>query len=194
MPKTKSTSKKKPNSAASFWTKLNPNTGKKKLLLFVLAFVLVGGGVMAYRSFATAGFGVYTPDKLTTNSKAVRLTEQSGSKSGGQVITLRNGGKTSIASNWEPTVWAPFVRACANIRSSNNNEIYSTVGVSIGGNEFAPGSYTRPVGIKYTKVCGDFVSHTNPNARVGGYVRNSDSLAKTIVGSISIEYMFGGGK
>lgn len=49
----------KKSKLGSFFSKLNPNSPKKKLLLFVVVFGLIAGGFYAYRSFAATGGGTY---------------------------------------------------------------------------------------------------------------------------------------
>ncbi|MDQ3158676.1 MAG: hypothetical protein M3P98_00875 [bacterium] len=48
---------KKQSKTKKILSKLDPNTGKKRLVAFIIVFALIGGGFYAYRSFAsTSGY------------------------------------------------------------------------------------------------------------------------------------------
>ncbi len=51
---------RKQSKLGSLFSKLNPNSPKKKLMLFVLVFAVLGGGYYAYSSFAATGTHIVT--------------------------------------------------------------------------------------------------------------------------------------
>lgn len=191
MPKTT----KKQSKLAAVLTKLKPNTGKKKLLLFVVIFALVGGGYMAYRSFAATGAGVYTADQLEASANTFRLdgSNSNGEKRGMPVVVMKPGSNVKLAGNWQPVIWAPFVRACANVVMHDGYRSNVHVQLTIGGSTVSEAAYIISSSTTYKKICTNYASHTNANARVGVWVINPSQAAGAIrVGSVSIEYTNGG--
>lgn len=185
----KTVAKKNAKTSKSFWQRLVPRTPRAKLLTFLIVFAVMGGSVMAYRSFAATGAGVYYYDKLTVTN-GYRIDETSGLKKGMSVAVLNLGSSVKIASQWEPVIWAPYVRACANLRAGSSPVNSATVALTYDGYTYTATNLVAS-STTYTKWCTAFVSHSNPNSRVGGYVRNN-STAALYVGSIALEYDSGG--
>src|SRR5690606_24153414 len=77
----KNTSVKNSGKLRNLLSKLNPNSPKKKLLLFIIVFGLLGGGYYAYRSFADTNMIIVnasqmsggTPIYATVNNKRVMV-------------------------------------------------------------------------------------------------------------------------
>ncbi len=183
---TKSTQKN-----SSFFSKLVPRTRKSQFVVFLVVFALIGGGVMAYRSFAAGGFGIYTASQLErtdnySGSKFRLVTETYSGKAKATVLELDDG-SVQLKKSLQPTVWAPYVRFCVNASvPSGNNLVPFHLYTSIGNNT---GSSSKQ-GIRgktYQKFCAPWARHTQPEKRIGGYIVNY-SGSKLRIASVSIEY------
>lgn len=88
------TTKKKKNNSS----KLNFNSPKARGLLLLIAFALVGGGVMVYRSFAstTTQSFVYDVSQGTLKSSAGSAIVTDDAKNSLQVVSVAPGGKAIV--------------------------------------------------------------------------------------------------
>lgn len=191
MPKTTAKSTPAKSGGRTFLQKLNPNSPKKKFLLFIVVFIVIGGGVMAYRSFASTGVGTYwTHQTRQASGSPWVASAKGGVKKDTPVWYMNKEDGVRILDEWRPIIWAPQVRVCApifnreranpvavDIYPTFNNALKTRTRVSVPGDG------------AYHQVCSDFVSHTDPNARIGGVVVNKGSGAsdQLQLGNISIE-------
>ena len=189
--------KKAPNkSKSSFWSKLVPRTPKSQLLVFLLAFAVIGGGYMAYRSFAATGSGVYLAHQMTGENGAWTTKETRGAKKDFTVWYLppnRNAKpQTYIAPAYWPVVWAPYVRGCANVRTNGPSVGGQSVSINVsdGITNFSNSFNLRNSSDTYVKYCTGSMRHTDPNARVYVSVTcDCGNSGNTVyVSNLSIEY------
>lgn len=137
---------KKNSKLSGFLSKLNPNSPKKKLLLFVLVFGVIAGGFYAYRSYAWVG----GRGSSITHKASVRNLSRYG------------GFDTSYAfgSAWRGTKW--FGRT---------SPVYSNYLQAGGG--WSSVTVQIPGYVPNSKVCfWGFAGHASITATVGSDTRN----------------------
>lgn len=196
MPKTK-TRKKVPAKKAGLskiLKLLNPNSPKKKFLVFIAAFIVIGGGVMAYKSFAAdVVVGVYWPQQLTTRGGSASLEYSTeGQKKETLIWVLRaKGDSVRIQDQWQPVIWAKKVRTCANVYNPTRGVQGTVLVKTFWNNNNGPYAnyyrYIQPDGA-YHKVCTDYENNV-ANARIGAMVENVHGDSRIHVGSMSVEYL-----
>ncbi len=180
----------------SRWQKLVPRTPRAKFLTFLVVFAVLGGSVMAYRSFAATGAGVYTASQMTGENGAWTMQETRGVKKGYTVWYLppnRNANPvTYIAPSYWPTIWAPYIRGCANVRTYGPAGSQSvTLTITDGQQRFTSGANLTNSADTYKKVCTNgSIKHTDPNAKVHVAASCTCGLGgnTVYVSSLSIEY------
>jgi len=132
------TNTKNKKNSSSKWQKIlkvvNPDSAKGRLIVFLVAFALVGGGIMAFRSFAdpsivniNAGW-----QKISvTHQPAQIVKETSGSKSNAVLWSVGPGGNITANTVLPQLVpGAPF-NICASIKATASG----TVGFGFGNDQ-----------------------------------------------------------
>lgn len=190
--------KTKAQNKSSFFSKLVPRTRKSQLIVFLLTFALIGGGIMAYRSFAASGSGAYTGNQLGNMSSggSYQTTETVGSKRGYPVWEIQNiNGVVGIAPAYQPYIWVPNARvqACATVSNRSNRD--AVVIVTIRNARVASWSKShqftlgRGPNTGYERLCSGQMNHTSGNDKLTGHVSvKSGSGLPVRVGGITIEY------
>jgi hypothetical protein len=184
MPKTKTTQKtaKQP---AFLQRTISANSSKGRLIIFLLAFAVIGGGVMLYNSFAASTSQTAFYDKIyATVQPASVASETTGSKKGNKVWDLGTNG-TVMANVILPPLsdGAPF-QICANLKVSQAG----SVGF-IFGSAYKGGAQTVYVtaSTDYKKYCINLTStSTYPVAYSPGIVNSTNGDVR--VGYIQLNY------
>ncbi len=109
--KAKAISKRKSN---PFFRNINLRSKKTQLLLVLLTFALVGGGIMTYRSFAATSDYVYKPSVF--DAKDIKFKETQGNKSGSEYMYFSTGNKAAISAK-KKVDQSGFYRLCLISRS-----------------------------------------------------------------------------
>lgn len=181
---------KKQSKLSAVLTKLKPNTGKKKLLLFVVIFALIGGGYMTYKSFAATGFGIYGVDQMESIGPGGGKLSRGGQPTKGNTYVWYMDDKEAvrIKRTLEPIIWARNVRVCANVAAYQSG---TQPRITIGVTEHQGALYAETVhtisSTTYRKVCSGYFEHKFAQYRMGGavYLRNNSGVT---IGSMSLEY------
>lgn len=121
MPAKKSTTKSS-GKFGNILRKLNPNSPKKKLLLFVLIFGVIAGGFYAYRSFASTG----------SSSRRIRDTSPQPSVVGRNYTNYNGNSKFPTWTLWNEggsyrSLSQSGVRACVWGRVINDSHGYALI-------------------------------------------------------------------
>jgi hypothetical protein len=115
--------KAKKSKSSNFFAKLHFHDPKSRLIIFLIVFAVVGGGIMAYRSFAASQSGtkLYASVNLAPAraGDASMIKESSGSKSNTDVWEMTGGSANKFLIT-KPSFVLPStakqVRSCANVR------------------------------------------------------------------------------
>ncbi len=186
----KSTKTKVPaGTKSNFLSKLIPRSSKAKLLVFLIVFALIGGGIMAYRSFAATGAGVYGADQIISSFASNSLiTENNGIKKGTRVWRLNDKG-SAIEIGPKPVIWAPYIKVCANVYTSESNARLELI-VTNGAHKNNSTQSVNSSGY-YQKLCSPELHHLSQfaNQPIKGVARNMSPHGADIkVASMSLEY------
>ncbi len=125
---------KKQSKLGAFFSRLNPNSPKKKLLLFVLVFAVLGGGYYAYSSFAASitvrynatvfsGRPVYGDSGLNSNTTLVNTTI-----SGKGTVKVLRVGSSSSGGSISRKVTAPrgWVKVCVYAKRPSSSHAHAS--------------------------------------------------------------------
>lgn len=161
MPATKSTFKNK-----SFGSSISLSSNKGRLIVFLLAFAVIGGGFMLYRSFASENVITNYQDKISGINDATRITEKSG-KSG---LTVWQIYKTqgTVASKFTITPWVTLntYMLCATVRNAGTQYAYFKIQDNIStpnGTRKFYGQFGTPPSTGYNEFCTPAVSYPASN-------------------------------
>lgn len=190
--------KSKAKTNVSFFSKLIPRTRKAQLIVFLVVFALIGGGIMAYRSFAASGSGVYVGNQLANVSGggSYQVTETVGAKRGYSVWEIQYvNGTVGILPAYQPYIWVPNARvqACATISNRSNRDALVIVSVNNArvSSWGKSTKFTIPRGpnTAYERLCSGYMSHTSGNDKLTGSVSVRSGTGLPVrVGGITIEY------
>lgn len=178
-------SKAKSGKLGSFFSKLNPNSPKKKLLLFVVVFGLIAGGFYTYRSFAQKAGGAESVTRIRDLSP-----------SGGSYTNYNGSSKlpTWTLANQQGNFNAPIMKKGTNwciwgrVLGDSHGEVYfSLINQATGKTD-----YTRV--LKFS-LRGD--KSRDQIIKCGGYSGGTASFGAKVKGIIeftNLQYNLSGGK
>ena len=125
MPASKNKSKKTKKPSGLF-RRLNPNTPAKRALIFILVFGVIGGGYLAYKSFASTTWTMY-PKNMTTFAFAEKSRDDHSNKQPIDIVklhpasdpTLAQGGRVTMPLYLNPAEFSRprLARICATVRT-----------------------------------------------------------------------------
>lgn len=168
------------------------SSSKGKLILFLLIFALIGGGLMAYRSFAASGnIATFGGQDLKPSSKgdATLVNETKGSKKNVPVWEMKGGTANKWLGMKKPVTQpasAKQARSCAKVKLvSGTGDFALTHPNGQGHTEWFKIQATTD----YQEICTKFLALNTPRqdryADVGWGFGNKDTLR---VGYISIHW------
>lgn len=179
---------------------LKPNTPKKQFLMFIAAFMIIGGGYMAFRSFAATGLtgadgeftalaparildtrdgnGGYTTPVSSTQSRTVQITGKGGVPATGVKAVVMNVTVTGGTANSFITIWP----------TGASKPQVSNVNFATG--QTIPNQVTVKVGADGKVQLANAVGNVNVIFDVAGYYSASDGTPGSRFTSLSPSRIF----
>lgn len=156
----------KKSTTSSFFSKLIPRSSKAKLIVFLLAFTVIGGGYMAYQSYAATtysfnlsqAFEPATSANFSAYGNVSAVTESSGAKKDMKVVSMTSAtDKAASVMVKNKTFPVGDYEICATVKSTDNTARFwlglvpPTGGK--GGDPFSNGGGLTSTTGEYKKVC-----------------------------------------
>jgi hypothetical protein len=183
--------RKKQSKLRTILSKLNPNSPKKKFILFIAVFAVLGGGYFAYKSFAGDQAHFWYADQIGSSGYAYKATESRGLKRGMTVWVSFPG--TRIGSFPAQAIFAPKIRYCAYVAP-----VGGAAGITISGKAINTDTVTlahHAISGEYQRYCTNWVPNNDWKAarqvQVEMHPPGIDGYASSMkVSSLSIEYRY----